>query len=99
MQNWEDVPMVEVASPAPLRLPRSATKGIGPTRYTVHTGKGPNHRCDDCLELFAEYHADGRAGSPPPLARMATWNRTQAGTTKILCNEHKHLRQELEATR
>lgn len=91
--------MVDVQPPESLRLPRSATKGVTAIKYLAHAGKGRNHRCDDCLELFAEFYAGDRQGKPPPLARNASWKRVQTGQERILCGEHKQLRVELETTR
>lgn len=98
-QRWTDVPMVDIGTPEPLRLPRSAAKGELPIRYLVHSGKGSNHRCQDCLEMNTEYYADGGRGKPPPLARNAISERVQGTDRRILCAEHRDLRKELEARR
>jgi hypothetical protein len=86
------------ADPERLRLPKSARRESA--KYTTHSGKGRDHRCDDCLEIIHEWHQAGGTGPPPPVARTAKYNR-KVGTqpVRLICPEHKHLRDELERTR
>lgn len=94
VQKWEDVPMVDPPEPVRLWLPKSAVRGGDPARYVGYSGR---HRCEDCMELYTEHHRDG--APVPPLARTARFERKQGAASRLLCAEHKQLRQELEARR
>lgn len=81
--------LFEPVRPEPLRLPGGADVERGAALYSKYTAKNPA-RCDDCVRVL--YEANRTDGSAPPI-RQARWKRSVAGSSSLLCAEHKNLRE------